>query len=507
MARTMKILERIARLRSQPSLRGRIAFAYAAVALLTLAVSLLAYVELRLLEDKLQLRERVAELSDTAMEIRRFERNFFLHGQAPDYRENAAYRARMLDLLRQNQRDFTTLEAEPQLVALRQSLGDYQPLMDAYVAAGWPGDSAPTEERRQLEPRIRTAGQNIVAASDAVVMADRKLSRSSLASVRALLFLAVAGVAVLMVAVGQALSRRVAQPLKQIEESVNAVASGQRTALAVPGNDREVVSIVGAFNQMLKELEVRQKHLLRAEKLSSMGTMVSGVAHELNNPLANIWSSCQVLAEDKTLVVTDAQREQLRQVDEQCVRARSIVRTLQDFTRDRELHKEKLPLEPIVRQTLRFLKNETPTEASVSLGIPIDLVVEADKHRLVQILLNLIRNALEAIGPQGKVAILARRHEPDDTSPDDPGLEECRGKPAIDIRIRDNGHGIPAATLPRIFDPFFTTKDVGKGMGLGLFIAYRIVEEHGGCIAVHSEVGAGTTFIVRLPLAADTQAV
>ena len=492
-------------LRPPPSLRGKISYAYVAVALLTLAVSIFAYWELRLLEDKLQLRERVAELFDTSLEIRRFERNFFLHGENTDYRENATYRAKMLDLLAQNQKDFTALAAERQVETLRGSLKEYQQLIDEYLAAGWPGDNRPTEQRKQLEPRIRAVGQDIVASCVTVVAAERKLVRSSLSSFRVLLFFSVVGVALFMVAFGQALSRRVVQPLRQIEESVNAIASGKRTALTMPGEDREIVSIVNACNQMLKELEVRQKHLLRSEKLSSMGTMVSGVAHELNNPLSNIWSSCQLLLEDKALATTEAQHELLRQIDEQSVRARNIVRSMLDFTSEREFHKEKLPLEPLVRQAMKFLKGEIPAETAINLGIPADLIVEADRHRLMQVLLNLIKNAVEAVGTEGKVVIIASRYDPDSASADDPGLAECRSKPAIDIRIRDNGPGIPAEILPRIFDPFFTTKDVGKGMGLGLFIAYKIVEDHGGCIAVNSDVGGGTTFVVRLPSSRSAQ--
>jgi signal transduction histidine kinase len=86
---------------------------------------------------------------------------------------------------------------------------------------------------------------------------------------------------------------------------------------------------------------------------------------------------------------------------------------------------------------------------------------------------------------------------------DDPALAPCAGSATIEIRIRDDGYGIPIAVLPRIFDPFFTTKDVGKGMGLGLFIVYRIVDEHDGCITANSEPGQGTTFIVQLPAAAS----
>lgn len=482
---------------SAPSLRGKIVFAYAAVALLTLAISLFAYEELRLLEGKILLGERVSELFDTALEIRRFERNFFLHGQEADYRENVAYNTKMLGLLDSNARDFVTLGAGQRLAELRGELTRYRQAIDACFAANreQPG------RLRQLEPQVRAAGQNIVAASEAVVAAERQLVKTSLSSFRTNLFFSVAGVALLMIAVGQALSRRVVQPLKLIENSVNAVARGRRGALAMSGEDREIVSIVTAFNQMLKELEERQRHLLRSEKLASMGTMVAGVAHELNNPLSNIWSSCQILLEDQALAAGSPQSDMLRQIDEQCVRARDIVRSLLDFTRERQFRAEMLPLEDLVRQTLRFIRNDIPQGLEIRLDIPADLVVLADPQRLQQALLNLVKNAMQAAAENGRVVIGASRHAAGAAVPADPGLAPCRDMAAIDIRVSDDGPGIPADILPRIFDPFFTTKDVGKGMGLGLSIVFQIVEEHGGCISAASEAGRGATFVMRLPQA------
>lgn len=476
------------------SLRGKIIFAYAAIALLILGVSVFAYEELRLLEGKIHLRERVAELFDTALEIRRFERNYFLYGHADDFRENVNFSAKMLDLLDRNRDDFATLGADSNLAALRTELLAYQKLMNDFTVT----DFHQAARKSALEPRIRASGQNIVSISESVVAAERLLVGSSLSSFRAILFFSIAGVALLTIAIGQVIARYVVRPLKQIETSVNAVTTGRRGALATPGQDREIVSIVNAFNQMLKELDLRQKHLLRSEKLVSMGTMVSGVAHELNNPISNIWSSCQILAEECDAPAGSHQRELIQQIDEQSVRARNIVRSLLDFTRERQFQEEALPLADLVRQTLRFIKNEVPAGFTVRMNIADDLVVPADRQRLQQALLNLIKNAVDAAGETGAIDITAMRRAPGGVEASDPGLSDCQSVPVIEIRVHDNGPGIPPEILPRIFDPFFTTKDVGKGMGLGLFIVYQIVEEHEGCISATSEPGLGTTFVIQL---------
>jgi len=480
--------------RFQPSLRQKITVGYYAIAVLIVAVSLFTFEELRLVEGKILLGEKISELFDTTLEIRRFERNYFLHGQAADYRENVAYVARMRELLDKDGADFALLEAPPRIAGLRRELDRYAALMSEYVRV----QTQDPARSALLEPDIRAVGKGIVAVAEDMAQTERRRVRSSLATFRTTLVFSVVGVALLMIAVGQALSRRVVHPLKLMEDSVDAVSSGKRDQLSLPSRDREIVSITNAFNHMLRELDVRQKHLLRSEKLASMGTMLSGVAHELNNPLSNIWSSSQILAEELETADLETKRELLKQIDEQSVRARNIVRSLLDFARDRQFRKESLPLQKLVQQTVRFIKGDIPAGVAVVVDIPDDIVVFADRQRLQQAFLNLAKNAVEAVGESGEVSIVARSHAPAAHEQDAP---ECRIEgPSVDIAIKDSGPGIAPEALPRIFDPFFTTKDVGQGMGLGLFIVYQIVEEHEGCISASSAAGAGTTFVVRLPL-------
>ena len=245
-------------------------------------------------------------------------------------------------------------------------------------------------------------------------------------------------------------------------------------------------------------MEQRQRHLLRAEKLAALGTLLSGVAHELNNPLSNIWSSCQILLEEPDAADPRGQRKLLLQIDGQCERARNIVRSLLDFARDRPFRMQPVVLRELILETLSFLKAEVPQAVRVEVEIPADLRPLADRQRLQQACLNLIRNAVQAVGAAGLVRISAQRAV--DSKPFPVACPPPGGM--IELRVCDSGPGIAAADLPRIFDPFFTTKEVGHGMGLGLYIVYQIVDEHGGCITAGNAPGQGALFRLRLPAGA-----
>lgn len=469
----------------QPSLGRKITIGYMAVAVLTLGVSLFTFEELRWFETRILLGERIGEFFDETMELRRFERNYFLHHEETDYQENARYIARLRERLSRAIADAGLLGTPSRIIAVRVRLDEYTQLMNRYA-------SADAHEKQRLEGEIRAAGKDIVGVAENMAASERQLVRSALGTFRTVLVFSIVGVALLMVVIGLALSRRVVQPLKALEASVDAFSSGSRDKLALPARDREIVAIINAFNHMLKELDLRQRHLLHTEKLASLGTMLSGVAHELNNPLSNIWTSNQLLLEELGEADIESQRQLLLRIDEQGERARNIVRALLDFTRDTQFRRESLVLRDLVDQTVRFIKGEiAAAEASVTVDIAADLSVPADRRRLQQALLNLIRNGLEAgehvfVGARGPLPAYG-----------DPSFAD--GSTVIEISVRDDGPGIAADILPRIFDPFFTTKDVGKGMGLGLFIVHQIVEEHDGAIDVSSQPDQGTVFRIRLP--------
>lgn len=229
-----------------------------------------------------------------------------------------------------------------------------------------------------------------------------------------------------------------------------------------------------------------QHQLLQAEKLAALGQTISGVAHELNNPLATILTWAERLAQRS---LDETTHRGLETILGEAERAARIVRNLLAFARKRHTTRAVVDLNQIVRETLALrsyeqrVTNITLIDA-LAAGLPH---VFADPHQIQQVLLNLIINAEQAmLSANGRGMLILRSwHDMEHES--------------VVLEVADDGLGVPEDVQSKIFDPFFTTKEVGKGTGLGLTVAYAIVEEHGGRISVRSQPGAGASFFVELP--------
>lgn len=233
--------------------------------------------------------------------------------------------------------------------------------------------------------------------------------------------------------------------------------------------------------------------MLQAEKMAALGQTISGVAHELNNPLATILSWAERLAERN---VDDKTRQGLEVILAESERAARIVRNLLTFARKRQTTRAMVDLNQVVRETLALRAYEQKVSnihvvEALTTGLP---EVFADGHQIKQVLLNLLINAEQAcIGANGKGTIVVRTtHDRD------------RGSAVLEVS--DDGPGIPEDRVGKVFDPFFTTKEVGQGTGLGLTVAYAIVQEHGGRIwleskSVQADGGrSGVSFFIELPV-------
>jgi signal transduction histidine kinase len=232
--------------------------------------------------------------------------------------------------------------------------------------------------------------------------------------------------------------------------------------------------------------------LLQAEKMAALGQTISGVAHELNNPLATILTWAERLSQKAA--VDASVRRGLETILSESERAARIVRNLLTFARKRQTTRAMVDLNEVVRETLA-LRSEKQRASNITVahalaaGLPR---VFADGYQLQQVLLNLVINAEQAmLSAHGRGALVVRTWH-------DAELE------SVVLEINDDGPGIPIEVQPKVFDPFFTTKDVGTGTGLGLTVAYAIVQEHGGRIRLASRAGAGTSFYVDIPIMGAT---
>jgi two-component system NtrC family sensor kinase len=249
---------------------------------------------------------------------------------------------------------------------------------------------------------------------------------------------------------------------------------------------------------LIRDVSDRRKHedqsrdlhhqLLQSEKMAALGQTISGVAHELNNPLATILSWAERLAEHPA---DEKTRRGLEIILGEAERAARIVRNLLTFARKRQTTRMMVDLNDIVHETLALRGDEAgAARIAVTETLAPDLPeVFADGHQIKQVILNLIINAEQAmLAAHGRGALtVTTRHEGD--------------RESVVLEVSDDGPGIAAEAQSKVFDPFYTTKDVGKGTGLGLSVAYAIVQEHGGRIWLTSQAGRGTSFFVELPVA------
>jgi two-component system NtrC family sensor kinase len=227
-----------------------------------------------------------------------------------------------------------------------------------------------------------------------------------------------------------------------------------------------------------------EEQLQISEKMASIGLLAAGVAHEVNTPLTGISSFTQMLLENAR--ADDPSTQVLEKIERQTFRAAKIVNGLLNLARPAQVDSGPCDINAVINDVLSLLDHQF-RNGSIKVRKELDPaapVVQGMEHKLQQVFLNLFLNARDAMPKGGWLTIVTR--------------EDRDG--AV-IEIADTGSGIPAEQLSRIYDPFFTTKEIGKGTGLGLSITYGIVQEHGGTLTCDSQVGQGTRFSIRLPLA------
>lgn len=312
--------------------------------------------------------------------------------------------------------------------------------------------------------------------------------------------------------IARLLARRLARPLLELASSAEKIADGEReVSLPQVGQD-EIGHLTDAFARMTgalkqsddqlqslnRQLEKKvaertalleekslqliktQEELLRQEKLAAIGSLASGVAHEINNPAAIIRGNVEIL--QMSMTRNAPEQEELREIMKQVERVSLITQNMLSFAGRQDLHQEQVALDRLLEDILAQVSHQVPLgEVRIELELIPDLPrIPGDKERLRQVFTNIILNALQALAGQGSLHISAQ-----------PQAEQ------LIISIRDSGPGIPEELREKIFNPFFTTKR--QGTGLGLSVSYGIIQAHGGQIEMRSAADGGSEFLLSLP--------
>ncbi|MDA8106523.1 MAG: HAMP domain-containing sensor histidine kinase [Nitrospiraceae bacterium] len=516
-----------------------LSFLISAVVIAILAIS--AYVNFIEIRKEI----RYLELSDTvrskSLLIRRHEKNYFLYGDRKeseyvyvylkDLRTTLAqsspvYRTKSVSDLQARiegySRRFNRIENlkwdfETEFNHLKPQYGHFtvffpliestfleRPLVNAELLErlfSLGGDARVVRDLRELDAEIsalRKEGEEILAIStDLDKSAREKTEQAIRFSQLAVLVLVPTFLAVGLIALF-AISQSVVRRLQLLTGAIERAGKGDFSRLSIPtdedGED-EVSILIQAYNKMEadliardREISVKNEELLQSRKLASIGTLASGVAHELNNPLNNIYLAAQILTKEiGQETCSSIVKETVGDISSQTLRVKRIVNDLLEFSREKPPDLRDVNIVAVIENILGQMKTSGEiSQVDCHVESPDAVEVRADKHLLEQVFINLFSNAVDAMDGKGKLTV----------SVADNGH-------SVTVRISDTGRGIVSKDMTRIFDPFFTTKE--KGTGLGLAIVYSIIEKHKGKIEVKSEPFKGTAFTITLPGKYETE--
>jgi len=442
--------------------------------------------DFNMFNDDVTLLMHAGNLSNISLEIRRYEKNFIIRRDDSDFTKVLEYIDEAQQFVPQVIDDLQIMPQPTHLEDLTAKLTVYKGVFIEYKKNCTLGQNVAICPLRE---KVRSLGQDLVSITEDLVLFEQNKMTAFIEKFTIRLGKTVLFLVLLSVFTVTLLYTSIVKPLKKVENAAIDIANGTFSMLPVDNKKGEVRSVLRAFNKMVTDLEEQQEQLFQAKKLSSIGTLASGTAHQINNPLNNIFTSCQLaladLEDDKDSFVV----KMLTTINQETERAGEIVRGLLEFSRAQTFSLQSFQLAEIVSKVKQLVASEVPAGVTIDTEIAEDIIVYIDVQKMIEALLNLTINAIQAIPePPGRVFIKAEK--------------DTEQKKAV-ITVTDTGTGIEQEHLAKIFDPFFTTKTAGNGTGLGLAVVYGIIKKQGGSIRVESTKGKGTSFIIMLPLPSE----
>jgi len=437
---------------------------------------------------RLRLLEMTGDLFSNILEARRFEKNFLLYKQPASLEEALSYVERVMEIYRTHESEILRIKQEPRDKEFYPHLTAYKDVLIKLQSLIKPGVSVEgSPDFSHLVDSMRNLGQNLVETTERWekeerVQIDRLFQRAMY-----LFFISIMVFLGLGILVAFYLAWMLVRPMMQMQQAMEKITHGDFTALPEPeGRSEEFISLFRAFNRMIRELEEHQEELLQSRKIAAIGTLTSGIAHELNNPINNIVLTAESMKEDFGQMDEEEAQGLIHDIIVQAERASDIVKGLLDFSRSERPELEPISILAVIDDTLKLVRNQLmlsgiQVEKEIAPEVP---PISGERKSLQQVFLNLFINAIQAM-PDGGQLIVRVWSDRDQW---------------LHVDVKDTGQGIDPEHLPHIFDPFYTTKEVGRGTGLGLSVTYGIIEKHGGHIEAHSKKGEGAVFSIVLPV-------
>ncbi len=464
--------------RSAMKIKNKIIMSYILNVAFILLIGFFSIHNIDLVLAKLKFVEIADDLNASFLEMRISEKNFFLY-------EDRAALSEINEKIKDNEDLIESASADISRAIGQDKLAQLRIYQKKYAEAA---DKIRENKVRdpRLELNLRTDGQKLRDFFKDITKFERRTVSSIILSSKELLYISFLCVLALAVAVGRFISLKILAPLQSIERLAISISKGDfRKIENIKSND-EVGSVIEAVNLMSEELKHRGEEILQSKKLASLGILTAGVAHEMTNPLNNISMLAQNFIEYYIFLSQEERIEMMDMVGDEAKRIEAVVKGLLDFSKPKEANMKLADINEAIVKSVKLMQN-TLDISNVALNLSLYPALPAvlmDVNQIQQVFINVIVNAIQAMPGGGKLFIETLQESAEDM---------------VIIKLTDTGKGISAECLPHIFDPFFTTKGV-DGTGLGMSVSYGIIKSHNGNIRVESQLDAGTTFTIELPV-------